>query len=164
MIERSPELAQALNAIASGVFSPDDPNRYKGLMDGLLDHDWFMVAADFDAYHAAQRGVEAVAPQVHHEEVGRGGHHRVPRVHEHLRLVGLPPSESNGISRTCREMMLYNSRLSALILAAGLFAARPAGPARGSSRSRCAFPPARRRRASGLGRDRPAGAAGRAGR
>ena len=22
-------------------------------------------------------------------------------------LVGLPPSESNGISRTCREMMLY---------------------------------------------------------
>ena len=23
-------------------------------------------------------------------------------------LVGLPPSESNGISRTCREMMLYN--------------------------------------------------------
>ncbi len=29
-IERSPELSQALSAIASGVFSPDDPDRYKG--------------------------------------------------------------------------------------------------------------------------------------
>jgi starch phosphorylase len=57
-VDRSPELQQAINAIASGVFSPDDPNRYKGLMDGLLDHDWFMVAADFDAYADAQRRVD----------------------------------------------------------------------------------------------------------
>ena len=28
-------------------------------MDGLYDHDWFMVAADFDAYAAAQRDVDA---------------------------------------------------------------------------------------------------------
>jgi starch phosphorylase len=59
VIEGSRELKQAVNAIASGVFSPDDPNRYKGLMDGLYDHDWFMVAADFDAYAAAQRSVDA---------------------------------------------------------------------------------------------------------
>ncbi|MEA1084647.1 glycogen/starch/alpha-glucan phosphorylase [Sphingomonas sp. CD22] len=58
VIEGSRELAQAVNAIASGVFSPDDPDRYKGLMDGLYEHDWFMLAADFDAYAAAQRQVD----------------------------------------------------------------------------------------------------------
>jgi hypothetical protein len=59
IIEGSRELQQAISAIASGVFSPDDPHRYTGLMGGLYDSDWFMVAADFDAYHAAQRGVDA---------------------------------------------------------------------------------------------------------
>ena len=58
LIEGSGELAQAVNAIASGVFSPDDPDRYRDLMAGLYDHDWFMVAADFDAYAAAQREVD----------------------------------------------------------------------------------------------------------
>ncbi|WP_341208578.1 glycogen/starch/alpha-glucan phosphorylase [uncultured Sphingomonas sp.] len=59
VIENSAELAQAVNAIASGVFSPDDHDRYRDLMNGLYDHDWFMVAADFDAYAAAQREVDA---------------------------------------------------------------------------------------------------------
>ena len=59
VIENSPELRQAVSAIASGVFSPDDPGRYAGLMGGLYDGDWFMVAADFDAYAAAQRSVDA---------------------------------------------------------------------------------------------------------
>jgi starch phosphorylase len=58
VIENSRELRQAIQAIASGVFSPDDPGRYAGLMGGLYDNDWFMVAADFDAYHAAQRGID----------------------------------------------------------------------------------------------------------
>ena len=57
-IERSPELSQALSAIASGVFSPDDPDRYKGLIGGLYDGDWFMLCADFDAYATAQREVD----------------------------------------------------------------------------------------------------------
>jgi len=60
VIEASPELSQALAAISSGVFSPDDPNRYRDLMSGLYEHDWFMVAADFDAYAAAQRQVDSV--------------------------------------------------------------------------------------------------------
>ncbi len=58
VIEASPELSQALQAIASGVFSPDDPARYSDLIGGLYEHDWFMVAADFDAYAAAQREVD----------------------------------------------------------------------------------------------------------
>ncbi len=60
IIESSPELAQALSAISSGVFSPDDRGRFTGLIDGIYDHDWFMVAADFDAYAKAQRDVDAL--------------------------------------------------------------------------------------------------------
>ncbi len=58
IIEASRELNQAIDAIASGVFSPDDPHRYAGLMGGLYDSDWFMLAADFDGYAAAQRDVD----------------------------------------------------------------------------------------------------------
>ncbi|MER9582581.1 glycogen/starch/alpha-glucan phosphorylase [Mesorhizobium sp. M0276] len=60
VIEGSSELAQAVAAVSSGVFSPDDPERYRDLIDGLYSSDWFMVAADFDAYAAAQREVDAV--------------------------------------------------------------------------------------------------------
>ncbi|MFN7024528.1 MAG: glycogen/starch/alpha-glucan phosphorylase [Pseudorhizobium sp.] len=60
IIEQSRELAQALDAIATGVFSPDDRSRFTGLMDGIYNHDWFMVAADFDAYAAAQRTVDQI--------------------------------------------------------------------------------------------------------
>lgn len=58
VIGRSRELAQALEAISSGVFSPDDPKRYAGLIVSIYESDWFMVAADFDAYAAAQRDVD----------------------------------------------------------------------------------------------------------
>jgi starch phosphorylase len=59
VIDASRELLQALDAIASGVFAPDDPHRFESLVNGLRDHDWFMVAADFDAYMAAQRRIDA---------------------------------------------------------------------------------------------------------
>ena len=58
IIENSAELGQALSAIASGVFSPDEPDRYKGLVADLYETDRFMLAADFDAYTAAQREVD----------------------------------------------------------------------------------------------------------
>ncbi|RUY53684.1 glycogen/starch/alpha-glucan phosphorylase, partial [Mesorhizobium sp. M7A.F.Ca.CA.001.12.1.1] len=60
VIEGSSELAQAVAAVSSGVFSPDDPERYRDLVNGLYNSDWFMVAADFDAYATAQREVDAV--------------------------------------------------------------------------------------------------------
>lgn len=60
IIESSRELSQALSAIASGVFSPDDRSRFAGLMDGIYNNDWFMVAADFDSYAKAQRDVDAI--------------------------------------------------------------------------------------------------------
>jgi starch phosphorylase len=58
-IARSPALKEVLDAIGSGVFSPDDPGRYTGLVDTLTHHDHFMVCADFDAYYACQREVAA---------------------------------------------------------------------------------------------------------
>ena len=60
IIEASRELHQALHAIGSGVFSPDDPNRFTSLVDGLYQHDWFMVAGDFDAYAQAQREIDQI--------------------------------------------------------------------------------------------------------
>jgi len=58
IIEASRELSQALQAISSGVFSHDDRSRYAALIEGIYAHDWFMVAADFDAYAQAQRDID----------------------------------------------------------------------------------------------------------
>lgn len=56
-IEASPALRQVLDALAAGVFSPDDPARYRGLVAQLRAKDFFLVCADFDAYHAMQAEV-----------------------------------------------------------------------------------------------------------
>jgi len=53
-IAASPMLQAVLDAVGSGVFSPDDPQRYRELVDILTDHDHFLVTADFEAYVAAQ--------------------------------------------------------------------------------------------------------------
>jgi glycogen phosphorylase len=53
-IAASPILHEALDEIASGVFSTDDAGRYRGLVDTLTHHDYFMICADFDAYWKAQ--------------------------------------------------------------------------------------------------------------
>lgn len=60
IIEGSRELSQAISAVSSGVFSPGDTERYRALMDSLYESDWFMVAADFDAYASMQRAVDEV--------------------------------------------------------------------------------------------------------
>jgi glycogen phosphorylase len=56
-IAASPLLKAVLDTIGSGVFSPDEPQRYRELVDLLTDHDYFLVTADFDAYVAAQMQV-----------------------------------------------------------------------------------------------------------
>jgi starch phosphorylase len=56
-IAASPVLREVLDSVASGVFSPDDRDRYRQLSETLTYHDHFMVTADFDAYFAAQRAV-----------------------------------------------------------------------------------------------------------
>jgi starch phosphorylase len=56
-IAAQPALQQVLDAIAYGVFSPDEPQRYRELVDELTGNDHFLVTVDFDAYAAAQRRV-----------------------------------------------------------------------------------------------------------
>ena len=59
IIEENPRLEAALIDIGNGVFSPDDKNRFKPLLDDLYHHDYFMLAADFGDYLASQRDVGA---------------------------------------------------------------------------------------------------------
>jgi len=47
-----------LDALESGMFSPDDPARFQDLTDRLRHRDHFMVCADFEAYRSAQRSVD----------------------------------------------------------------------------------------------------------
>jgi glycogen phosphorylase len=57
-IAPSPALAEVLETIETGVFSPGEPNRFQLLTERLRRSDDYMVVADFDAYAAAQRRVD----------------------------------------------------------------------------------------------------------
>ena len=56
-LEASQTLRDVLQAIAEGVFSPDDRHRYDGLLDAMWNSDWFLVASDFEDYDRAQSDV-----------------------------------------------------------------------------------------------------------
>jgi starch phosphorylase len=56
--ERDAELRAALDLIGSGVFSRGDPNLFRPLLDHLLDHDEYLLLADYRAYVDAQSEVE----------------------------------------------------------------------------------------------------------
>ena len=98
-----PLLRSALDAVSSGVFSPDDPNRFKPVVDSLLyGGDTYMVLADFLSYVHCQRSVEAA----YHDQSGwtrraihnRGEHGAV------LRVTTAPFSATRATSgvSTCR--------------------------------------------------------------
>jgi glycogen phosphorylase len=57
-IDASPRLTRAFELIEAGHFSPDDPGRFRPLLDDLANFDHFRVTADFDSYATAQRRVE----------------------------------------------------------------------------------------------------------
>jgi starch phosphorylase len=59
IVAASPVLQQVLEQVASGVFSPDQPDLYRELVDSLLAHDHFLVLSDFEAYVAKQAEVAA---------------------------------------------------------------------------------------------------------
>ena len=52
--ESNAELREALDQIGSGMFSPLQPELFRPLVDSLLDHDPFLVLADYQAYVECQ--------------------------------------------------------------------------------------------------------------
>jgi starch phosphorylase len=58
IIAASPDLSEVVDAVAAGCFSRDDRHRFSGLVNMLRYSDPYMIAADFDAYREAQRGVD----------------------------------------------------------------------------------------------------------
>lgn len=62
-IEESRELQQVLQALEGGVFSPQEPSRYIGLVQTLRQRDPYFLMADFAAYVQRQRDVDAVYAQ-----------------------------------------------------------------------------------------------------
>ena len=57
-VAASPRLAYVIDAIATGLFSPEEPERFRAIVDELRGPDRFMVCADFDAYWEAQCEVD----------------------------------------------------------------------------------------------------------
>lgn len=58
LYESNPRLRAALDLIGSGRFSGGDPWLFRPLIDNLLQHDPYLLLADFDAYVACQARVD----------------------------------------------------------------------------------------------------------
>ena len=54
------DIRGALDAIANGQFSPEEPNRFRPIVDSLMQHDPFLVLADFRSYASCQRTIERI--------------------------------------------------------------------------------------------------------
>ena len=64
LYESQPPLKAVLDAIAAGMFSPDEPGRYRGLIDSLLwGGDHYFLLADYASYIETQRRVDALFRQ-----------------------------------------------------------------------------------------------------
>ena len=63
VVSENPQLRDVLEAISRGDFSPGDPQRYRGLIDGLLQHDRYLLLADFNDYLRAQAEVDRLFGQ-----------------------------------------------------------------------------------------------------
>jgi starch phosphorylase len=59
-VEENRQLRAVIDAIGGGAYSPGEPERYRGLVDGLLNHDTYMLMADFADYVATQARVDAL--------------------------------------------------------------------------------------------------------
>ena len=64
LYDSQPALKAALDAISGGAFSPDEPGRYRGLVDSLLwGGDHYLLLADYAAYVETQARVDALYRQ-----------------------------------------------------------------------------------------------------
>src|SRR5690606_8671126 len=56
--EENPGLRRVIDQIAGGHFSPDDPHRFRPIVDSLLKQDTYLLLADFADYVATQARVD----------------------------------------------------------------------------------------------------------
>ncbi|HTJ96452.1 MAG TPA: glycogen/starch/alpha-glucan phosphorylase, partial [Rhodocyclaceae bacterium] len=56
--ESNGELREVIDMIASGYFSPDEPDRYQSVVSTLLDSDHYLLLADYASYVEAQHAVD----------------------------------------------------------------------------------------------------------
>ena len=59
-IQRDPALARAIASVASGEFSPGDPQRYRHITDELQRRDGYLLMADFGDCVQAQARVDTL--------------------------------------------------------------------------------------------------------
>jgi len=50
----NPRVKNVLDLVGSGFFNPQEPQRYRDLIDSLIYNDHYLLLADFDAYTACQ--------------------------------------------------------------------------------------------------------------
>jgi len=55
--ESNPEIRQIMDQINSGYFNPDEPALFHDIFNSLVNHDRFMLFADYDAYIQCQEKV-----------------------------------------------------------------------------------------------------------
>ncbi|MBN1686327.1 MAG: glycogen/starch/alpha-glucan phosphorylase, partial [Spirochaetales bacterium] len=58
LYESDPELKRAVDAIADGTFSPENPGLFRPLTDALLSSDPYMLLADYRSYVDCQAEIE----------------------------------------------------------------------------------------------------------
>jgi len=81
---------EVLDAIASGRFSPDEPERHRGIVNALLwGGDHYLLLADFQSYLAAQRRVDE--------------HYRNPEAWRHSALLNVAGMGVFSSDRTIRD-------------------------------------------------------------
>ena len=66
-----PELRQCIDMISSGFFSPHDVNQFKDVVDMLMNHDRFLLFADFESYIRCQDEVGKLYMVSHDERQRR---------------------------------------------------------------------------------------------
>lgn len=54
----NPKLKRVIDAIGNGLFSKDEPGRFKSIVESLLNKDQYMLLADFDMYVNCQKKVD----------------------------------------------------------------------------------------------------------
>ncbi|MEJ2077129.1 MAG: glycogen/starch/alpha-glucan phosphorylase [Acidobacteriota bacterium] len=55
--EKNPDLCEVIDMLSGNYFNPDEPGIFNGLVDELLNRDFYCVLADYEAYVKAQEAV-----------------------------------------------------------------------------------------------------------